>query len=102
MSVILLLFRRETLAAFHPRRDHLGGVGRPRQRIIVSTMKTTVLRVYTGPCGWRIEMSEKIYAVPADWAKRAWIDDAKYREMYARSISDPNGFWAEQAKRIGW
>ncbi len=47
-------------------------------------------------------MSEKIYDVPAEWAKRAFIDQAKYQEMYARSVSDPNGFWAEQAKRIGW
>ncbi|MGY8632803.1 acetate--CoA ligase [Bradyrhizobium sp. 14AA] len=47
-------------------------------------------------------MSEKIYDVPADWAKRAWVDQAKYKEMYARSISDPNGFWSEQAKRIDW
>ena len=47
-------------------------------------------------------MSEKIYDVPAEWAKRAWIDQAKYRDMYARSISDPNGFWAEQAKRVDW
>jgi len=47
-------------------------------------------------------MSDKIYDVPADWAKRAWIDEAKYREMYARSVNDPNGFWAEHAKRIGW
>ena len=45
---------------------------------------------------------EKIYDVPADWSKRAWVDDAKYREMYARSVCDPNGFWAEQAKRIDW
>ena len=27
-------------------------------------------------------MSEKIYDVSADWAKRAYVDDAKYREMY--------------------
>ena len=48
-------------------------------------------------------MSEdKIYDVPADWAKRAWADDAKYKEMYAASISDPNKFWGEQAKRITW
>src|SRR5260370_9336311 len=47
-------------------------------------------------------MSEKIYDVPADWAKRAWVDQAKYQQMYARSVSDPNGFWAEQAKRIDW
>ena len=47
-------------------------------------------------------MSEKIYDVPAEWRKRAFVDDAKYKEMYARSIKDPNGFWAEQAKRIDW
>ena len=36
-------------------------------------------------------MSEKIYDVPLDWRKRAFIDDAKYREMYAASLKDPNG-----------
>ncbi|HXW20568.1 MAG TPA: AMP-binding protein, partial [Roseiarcus sp.] len=47
-------------------------------------------------------MSAKVYNVPAEWAKRAFIDDAKYQELYARSIKDPNGFWAEEAKRIEW
>src|SRR6266404_5940959 len=47
-------------------------------------------------------MSEKIYEIPADWRKRAFIDDAKYRDMYARSIKDPNGFWGEAGKRIHW
>ncbi|HWC94579.1 MAG TPA: acetyl-coenzyme A synthetase N-terminal domain-containing protein, partial [Pseudolabrys sp.] len=47
-------------------------------------------------------MSEKVYDVPADWQKRALADDAKYKEMYARSIKDPDGFWAEQAKRLDW
>jgi acetyl-CoA synthetase len=47
-------------------------------------------------------MSEKIYAVPAEWASRAWIDEAKYQEMYKRSLSDPNGFWGEAGKRIDW
>ena len=48
-------------------------------------------------------MSEKIYDVSAEWAKRAFIDDAKYRDMYARSVKDPNGFWADEAsKRLGW
>ncbi len=45
---------------------------------------------------------EKIYDVPADWKRRAFLDDAKYQEMYARSIKDPDAFWAEQAKRIDW
>src|SRR5262249_54796578 len=47
-------------------------------------------------------MAEKTYDVPADWKKRAFIDDAKYQAMYAQSIKDPNGFWREQAKRIDW
>jgi len=45
---------------------------------------------------------EKIYDVPAEWRQRAFIDDAKYQEMYARSVNDPNAFWGEQAKRIDW
>jgi acetyl-CoA synthetase len=44
------------------------------------------------------DTSEKIYDVPAEWAKRAWVDQAKYKDMYARSIADPNAFWAEQAR----
>jgi acetyl-CoA synthetase len=47
-------------------------------------------------------MSDKIYDVPPQWQKRAYADAAKYEEMYARSIKDPNGFWGEQAKRIDW
>jgi acetyl-CoA synthetase len=47
-------------------------------------------------------MAEKIYDVPAEWAKRAYVDNAKYEAMYAQSIKDPNGFWAEQAKRVDW
>src|ERR1700730_17855132 len=47
-------------------------------------------------------MSEKIYEVQAECNKRRFIDDDKYREMYPRSIKDPNAFWAEQAKRIHW
>jgi acetyl-CoA synthetase len=47
-------------------------------------------------------MSEQVYDVPAEWKARAFIDDAKYRAMYERSIADPNGFWAEEAKRIDW
>jgi acetyl-CoA synthetase len=52
--------------------------------------------------GEEVPMSDKIYDVPAEWQTRAFVDDAKYKEMYARSIKDPDGFWAEQAKRIDW
>src|SRR5436305_2558243 len=33
-------------------------------------------------------MSDKIYEIPAEWKQRAFIDAAKYRDMYARSIKD--------------
>jgi acetyl-CoA synthetase len=49
-----------------------------------------------------VPMFDKIYDVPAEWRKRAFVDDAKYKEMYDRSIKDPNGFWAEHAKRVDW
>jgi acetyl-CoA synthetase len=40
----------------------------------------------------------KIYDVPADVARRAFIDAQKYQQMYERSVQDPDGFWAEQAQ----
>ncbi|MCG8441802.1 MAG: acetate--CoA ligase, partial [Caulobacterales bacterium] len=30
------------------------------------------------------------------------MDDAGYRALYARSLADPEGFWAEQAGRLDW
>ncbi len=47
-------------------------------------------------------MSETIYPVAAEWAARALVDDAKYQEMYKRSVEDPDGFWGEMGKRIDW
>src|SRR3954465_5201218 len=57
------------------------------------------------PAAHRVEdqgMSEKIYEVPAEWKQRALIDEAKYRDMYKRSLADPNAFWAKEAERIHW
>jgi hypothetical protein len=51
---------------------------------------------------WRQKMSDKIYDVPPEWKQRAFVDEAKYEDMYARSIKDPNAFWAEAAKRLHW
>ncbi|MCC7348553.1 MAG: AMP-binding protein, partial [Variibacter sp.] len=47
-------------------------------------------------------MSEKIYDGPSAWAQRAYVDDAHYRSMYARSVKDPEGFWREHGQRIDW
>jgi acetyl-CoA synthetase len=47
-------------------------------------------------------MNEKVYKVSAAWAKRAHVNDAKYKRMYAASIKDPEKFWGEHGKRIDW
>ncbi|MBL8597822.1 MAG: acetate--CoA ligase [Devosia sp.] len=48
-------------------------------------------------------MSENLVFEPSDAAKaRTLTTKAQYDEIYARSISDPDGFWAEQAKRLDW
>ncbi|MEM0989044.1 MAG: acetate--CoA ligase [Pseudomonadota bacterium] len=46
-------------------------------------------------------MSE-MHPIPADAAARAHVTEAQYADMYARSIADPEGFWADQAKRLDW
>ena len=40
--------------------------------------------------------------VSAEWAKRAYVDEAKYRDLYKASIADPVAFWREQGKRLDW
>ena len=47
-------------------------------------------------------MSDKIYAVPAAWKKRALVDQDGYEKTYAESIKDPSKFWAKHAKRLDW
>ncbi|MEW8631670.1 MAG: acetate--CoA ligase, partial [Candidatus Thiodiazotropha sp.] len=49
-------------------------------------------------------MSEiKTYPVPAGFAAQANINDEQYQAMYQQSISDPEGFWGEQAEKyVTW
>src|SRR5690606_2179079 len=45
----------------------------------------------------------QVYPPPPEFAERARIrslDD--YRREYARSLAEPDAFWAEQARRIEW
>lgn len=37
-----------------------------------------------------------------DIVANAWVDKAKYREMYQQSVVNPEDFWREQAQRIDW
>jgi acetyl-CoA synthetase len=55
-----------------------------------------------GDAAGRKPMSDKIYPVAPDWKQRAFIDNAKYLELYASSIADIEGFWAREAGRIDW
>jgi len=47
-------------------------------------------------------MSSKTYPVSASWKKRAFVDDAGYKAMYAESMKTPSKFWAKHAKRLDW
>ena len=44
----------------------------------------------------------EVFPVPEAIAGASHCDNAKYLEMYRRSIEDPEGFWREQAKRLEW
>jgi acetyl-CoA synthetase len=48
------------------------------------------------------DQTNATYPPSAELAGKAHVDAAKYDEMYARSINDPDGFWAEQAERLDW
>jgi acetyl-CoA synthetase len=45
----------------------------------------------------------KVYNVSAEFSRNALLDEASYKAMYDASISDPAGFWAEQAEKfLSW
>ena len=45
---------------------------------------------------------DQIFPVPDAVAAAAHITNDQYLEMYKQSVDDPEGFWAEQGKRIDW
>ena len=47
-------------------------------------------------------MQDIVHPVPAEWAKKALIDKARYAEMYRQSIEEPDAFWKKEAQRIDW
>ena len=44
----------------------------------------------------------KTYPPSDAMAENAHVNAARYEEMYAASINDPDGFWREQGQRIDW
>ncbi|WP_425092450.1 acetate--CoA ligase [Tropicimonas sp. S265A] len=49
-----------------------------------------------------ISQEEIVKPVPEDFAATAHIDADRYAEMYAASVSDPEGFWGEHGRSLDW
>ena len=47
-------------------------------------------------------MAEKLYKPTTEFADNSHANRAKYEEMYAASLSDPDSFWALQGRRLDW
>ena len=47
-------------------------------------------------------MSDKLFKVPADWAKNSYVNKEQYEAKYKESITDNENFWAKEGKRIHW
>lgn len=48
------------------------------------------------------QQNTQVFPVPEHILKSTRCDRAKYDEMYRRSVEDPDGFWAEEGKRLDW
>ena len=47
-------------------------------------------------------MTDAVYPVPDEWARKALIDADLYGAMYRESVEDPETFWRREAQRIDW
>jgi acetyl-CoA synthetase len=47
-------------------------------------------------------MSDSVIPVPAEWAKRAYVDDVGYRAKHAAALADPEAFWGVEGLRLDW
>ncbi|MBV8094812.1 MAG: acetate--CoA ligase [Acetobacteraceae bacterium] len=47
-------------------------------------------------------MPEEVFQVPPEIAQHARVNEAKFQEMTSWANRDPDGFWAQEAKRLDW
>ena len=48
-------------------------------------------------------MTDKnVFPPSPEFAASAHADKAKYQEMYAESVNDPEAFWGREGKRLDW
>ena len=44
----------------------------------------------------------QVFPIRAEIAAKAHITAARYQDMFERAARDPDGFWAEQSRRVAW
>ena len=47
-------------------------------------------------------MNDKLFKVPAEWAKNSYVNQSSYEAKYKQSIDNNEKFWAEEGMRIHW
>ena len=47
-------------------------------------------------------MSDQVFPVPSDWAKRALLNAEGYQAALRRVETDPEGYWGDLARRLDW
>jgi acetyl-CoA synthetase len=47
-------------------------------------------------------VSDEVFPVPDDWAKKAIMNAEAYEAACRRVEADPQGYWADLAKRLDW
>jgi acetyl-CoA synthetase len=45
---------------------------------------------------------DMLFPPSAEAVVRTHVTEEQYEALYARSVNDPNGFWADQAQRLDW
>src|SRR6185369_159309 len=79
-----------------PRAGRLWPLFSPLGRLLLPTSKA-------GDFLMADKSGDRLIKPPEEFAKKARVGSLdKYRALYDRSISDPDGFWNEQAERITW
>ena len=43
-----------------------------------------------------------VYEIPEEFARHARVNAERYERDYARSVSDPEGFWGDVGRRLDW
>src|SRR5580658_2920731 len=92
--------RRSAGAGYDPdQRRHRAGAGRRRS---VTSRANQQAGTRKPPMPDTHSADALVFPVKPEIAAHAHVTAEGYRTMYEHATRDPDGFWAEQAKRIAW